>query len=148
MVRRRLAPARTMQAPARATHSSRRRFAAPPDDIRQTSSGAKMKICSSALHRAAPSGKNGTIVAGAALLGSPARGESNAEDIDYRFDRAARHRGVCADRHEVSGVLGSRPRTEDAEGQDVERTGRVGICDGTLEEIGEGHWLIGKLSDT
>jgi len=89
-------------------------------------------------------GKKWNIAASGTFVWLPAKGESNAENIDYRFDRAARHRGVCADRHEVSGFLGSRPRTEDAECQDIDRAGRVGIRAGTSEEIGEGPGPFGK----
>jgi hypothetical protein len=46
--------------PASAIHPSRLRCAPPQDEVWQKFPARKMKICSSALHRAAPSGKNGT----------------------------------------------------------------------------------------
>src|SRR5439155_6030336 len=45
---------------------------------------------------------------------------------------------VCADQHDVSGVLRVRPGTQDAEEQDFDRAGCVGIRAGTSEEDGEG----------
>ena len=70
---------------------------------------AKMKACSSAPHRAAAAirekveHRHGRNVC---WVGFPRKkGKTNAEDIDYRFDRAARNRGFCAEQHEVSGFL-------------------------------------------
>jgi hypothetical protein len=49
---------------------------------------------------------------------------TNAENIDYSFDRAAHDRGVCAGHREIPGFLGSRPGTEDAEERDGGGTGQ------------------------
>ena len=51
---------------------------------------------------------------------------TNAENIDYRFNRAAHDRSVCAGHREVRspGFLGSRPGTEDAEERDGGGTGQ------------------------
>jgi len=83
-------------------------------------------------------GKKWNISVSETFAWFPTTGETNAENVAYRFNRAPDDRGICADQHDVSGVLRVRPGTQDAEEQDFDRTGCVGLRAGTSEEDGEG----------
>src|SRR5439155_6815469 len=95
------------------------------------------------LHRIAIAiGKKWNIIVNETFAWFPTTGETDAENVDHRGDRAADDGSVCADQHEVPGFFRVRPGTQDAEEQDFDRAGCVEIRAGTSAEDCEGR--IGK----
>jgi len=83
------------------------------------------------------------------------QGEIDAENIDYRDDRAAHDGGICAEQHEVLGFLRVLPGTQDAEEQDYDRAGRVQIRAGTqdaeeqnVDRAGASEYAPGRQTTT
>jgi hypothetical protein len=106
--------------------------------------GAKMKICSSALHCAVIIRKKRNIARVSGVEFRLQQERTNAENIDYGFHRAAYDRGVCAGHREIPGLLGVLAGTPDAEEQDFDRAGCVRIRTGSPEEDRQGPRPFGK----